>query len=75
MLTEGSKLKDKALLDLLKDPKIRVVVLAHNPECSASEKLGEVFDDLEPQNNSLSYQEKWEKGYSRTLDMIKNSGK
>ena len=75
MRTEGSKLKDKALLDLLKDPKIRVVVLAHNPECSASEKLGEVFDDLEPQNNSLSYQEKWEKGYRRTLDMIKKSGK
>ena len=75
MRSAGAKLRDRAFEDQLKNPATSVFVFAHNPECSYGGSLGQVYDDIEPANNTLSDEEKWLVAFRRTMNMLKEHGK
>lgn len=70
MRTEGAVLWDLAFLDELKDPSVKVVVLAHCPVWSRND----ITDTLN-QNINLSVDKLHEIGAKRTFDLLKQHNK
>lgn len=70
MRTEGAVLWDQAFIDELKDPSVKVMVLAHSPVWSRND----ITDTLNP-NSNLSVDKLHEIGAKRTFDLLKQHNK
>ena len=70
MRSNGAKVWDRAFMDELLDPNVKVFVLAHNPACSRND----ITDTLNS-NSSLSSEQLHLIGAKRTFDLLKKHNK
>ena len=67
---DGAKVWDRAFMDELQDPNVKVFVLAHNPRCSRND-----ITDTQNPNSTLSSDELHLIGAKRTFDLLKQYNK
>lgn len=71
MRSDGKKEMDRAFLDAINNPNIKLFVFSHNPGCS----FPDLVDTVDEANNSKSAEEKLNIGLRRTMDMLEQKGK